>query len=320
MKRPGIVFLDADTLGEVTGFYQLTKQGNLTVYPSTLPQQRIERILGREIVITNKVVIDREVMEACPTLKLICIAATGKNNIDLACAEEKGIQVKNVAGYSTESVVQHTFAMLFYLGSHLPYYDQYVKNGDYARNSLFTHLGKPFSELAGKNYGIIGLGTIGKRIAEVASAFGARIQYYSTTGKNVNTGYTSVSLDQLLQSSDVISIHCPLTEATHNLIGYDRLCRMKKEAILINAGRGGIVNEAALAQALDEGRIAAAALDVLEKEPPEISNPLFRIKQPEKLLITPHIAWASRESRERLMEGIIQNISEYLDKGLGTRD
>ncbi len=311
MKRPGIVFLDADTLGEVTGFYQLTKQGNLTVYPSTLPQQRIERILGREIVITNKVVIDREVMEACPTLKLICIAATGKNNIDLACAEEKGIQVKNVAGYSTESVVQHTFAMLFYLGSHLPYYDQFVKNGDYARNNLFTHLGKPFFELAGKNYGIIGLGTIGKRIAEVASAFGARIQYYSTTGKNVNTGYTSVSLDQLLHESDIISIHCPLTESTHNLIGYDQLCRMKKEAILINAGRGGIVNEAALAQALDEGRIAAAALDVLEKEPPEISNPLFRIKQPEKLLITPHIAWASRESRERLMEGIIQNISEY---------
>jgi lactate dehydrogenase-like 2-hydroxyacid dehydrogenase len=312
MKRPGIVFLDADTLGEVTGFYQLTKQGNLTVYPSTLPQQRIERILGREIVITNKVVIDREVMEACPTLKLICIAATGKNNIDLACAEEKGIQVKNVAGYSTESVVQHTFAMLFYLGSHLPYYDQYVKNGEYARNNLFTHLGKPFSELAGKNYGIIGLGTIGKRIAEVASAFGARIQYYSTTGKNMNAGYTSVSLEQLLHDSDFISIHCPLTEATHNLIGYDQLCRMKKEAILINAGRGGIVNEAALAQALDEGRIAAAALDVLEKEPPEISNPLFSIKQPEKLLITPHIAWASRESRERLMEGIIQNISEYL--------
>jgi lactate dehydrogenase-like 2-hydroxyacid dehydrogenase len=313
MKRPGIVFLDADTLGEVTGFYQLTKQGNLTVYPSTLPQQRIERIIGREIVITNKVVIDREVMEACPTLKLICIAATGKNNIDLACAEEKGIQVKNVAGYSTESVVQHTFAMLFYLGSHLAYYDQFVKKGDYARSSLFTHLGKPFFELAGKNYGIIGLGTIGKRIAEVASAFGARIQYYSTTGKNENTGYTSVSLEQLLHDSDVLSIHCPLTEATHNLIGYDQMCMMKKEAILINAGRGGIVNEAALATALNEGRIASAALDVLEKEPPEISNPLFRIKQPEKLLITPHIAWASGESRERLMDGIIRNISDFLE-------
>jgi lactate dehydrogenase-like 2-hydroxyacid dehydrogenase len=314
MKRPGIVFLDADTLGEVTGFYQLTKQGNLTVYPSTLPHQRVERILGREIVITNKVVIDREVMEACPTLKLICIAATGKNNIDLACAEEKGILVKNVAGYSTESVVQHTFAMLFYLQSHLPYYDLFVKNGDYAKSSQFTHLGKPFFELAGKNYGIIGLGTIGKRIAEVASSFGASIQYYSTTGKNRNTGYTSVSLDQLLHDSDIISIHCPLTEATHNLIGFDQLCMMKKSALLINVGRGGIVNEAALAKALDEGRIAAAALDVLEKEPPEISNPLFSIIQPEKLLITPHNAWASRESRERLMNGIISNISEYLEK------
>jgi lactate dehydrogenase-like 2-hydroxyacid dehydrogenase len=320
MKRPGIVFLDADTLGEVTGFFQLTKLGNLTVYPSTLPQQRIERILGREIVITNKVVIDREVMEACPTLKLICIAATGKNNIDLACAEEKGIQVKNVAGYSTESVVQHTFAMLFYLVSHLPYYNQFVKNGKYSAGNLFTHLGKPFFELAGKNYGIIGMGTIGKRIAEVATAFGARISYYSTTGKNINTDYTSVPLDQLLRASDIVSIHCPLTEATHNLIGYDQICRMKKEAILINAGRGGIVNEAGLAQALNEGRISAAALDVLEKEPPESSNPLFRIKQPDKLLITPHIAWASRESRERLMDGIIQNISEYLNKGQGTRD
>jgi glycerate dehydrogenase len=312
MKRPGIVFLDADTVGEVTGFYQLTKQGNLTVYPSTLPHQRIERVLGREIVITNKVVIDHEVMEACPTLRLICIAATGKNNIDLACAEEKGIQVKNVAGYSTESVVQHTFAMLFYLAGHLPYYDQYVKSGEYAKSSLFTHLGKPFFELAGKNYGVIGLGTIGKRIAEVATAFGARIKYYSTTGKNMNAGYPAVSLDQLLQDSDIISIHCPLTETTRNLIGYDQLCRMKKEAILINAGRGGIVNETDLARALDEGRIAAAALDVLEKEPPEISNPLFSIKQPEKLLITPHIAWASREARERLMDGVVRNISEYL--------
>jgi glycerate dehydrogenase len=314
MKRPGIVFLDVDTVGEVTGFYQLTKLGNLTVYPSTPPRQRIERITGREIVITNKVVIDREVMEACPTLKLICIAATGKNNIDLACAEEKGIGVKNVAGYSTESVVQQTFAMLFYLVSHLPYYDRFVKNGEYARSNLFTHMGKPFFELAGKNYGIIGMGTIGHRIAEVATAFGARIQYYSTTGKNTNAGYKSVSLDQVLRESDVLSIHCPLTEATHNLVGYDQLCMMKKEAILINAGRGGIVNEEALARALDEGRIAAAALDVLEKEPPEISNPLFHLKQPEKLLITPHIAWASRESRERLMDGIIRNISEFLKR------
>jgi len=314
MKRPGIVLLDADTLGEVTGFYHLTKLGNLTVYPATQPEQRIERIFGREIVITNKVVIDRDVMEACPTLKLICIAATGKNNIDLACAEEKGIQVKNVAGYSTESVVQHTFAMLFYLESHLPYYDQYVKDGHYAKSNLFTHLGKPFNELAGKNYGIIGMGTIGKRIAEVASAFGARIQYYSTTGKNLDTGYKAVLLDQLLRESDVISIHCPLTEATHNLIGYEQFCLMKKEAILVNAGRGGIINEAALAKALDEGRIAAAALDVLEKEPPEITNPLFRIRLPEKLLITPHIAWASRESRERLMDGIIRNIADYLGK------
>jgi lactate dehydrogenase-like 2-hydroxyacid dehydrogenase len=313
MKRPGIVFLDADTVGEVAGFFQLTKLGNLTVYPSTRPNQRIERILGREIIITNKVIIDREVMEACPTLKLICIAATGKNNIDLDCAVEKGIEVKNVAGYSTESVVQHTFAMIYYLVGHLPYYDQFVKAGHYAASNQFTHLGKPFFELSGKHYGIIGMGTIGKRVAEVAQAFGAAVSYCSTTGKNLDAGYRVVSLDRLLQECDVISIHCPLTEATRNLIGYEQLKMMKKDSVLVNAGRGGIVNEAALAKALDDGLIGAAALDVLEKEPPDADNPLFRIKSPEKLFITPHIAWASRESRERLMQSIIRNIAEYIE-------
>jgi lactate dehydrogenase-like 2-hydroxyacid dehydrogenase len=313
MKRPGIVFLDAETLGEVNGFYQLTRLGNLTVYQSTREDQRIERIIGREIIITNKVIIDREVIDACPSLRLICISATGMNNIDLDYAAEKGIQVKNVAGYSTESVVQHTFSMLFYLMGSLPYYDRFVKEGHYAAGNLFTHHGRPFHELAGKIYGIIGMGTIGKRVASAALAFGASVHYYSTTGKNLQTGYSSVSLRELLHDSDVISIHCPLTEITRNLIGYEQFRIMKKNAILVNAGRGGIVNEAALADALDEELIAGAALDVLEKEPPLATNPLFRIRQPEKLFITPHIAWAGCESRERLMQGIIQNITEYLE-------
>ncbi len=311
MKRPGIVFLDADTLGEVPGFFQLTKLGNLTVYPSTNRDQRIERMAGREIVITNKVVMDREVMDASPALRLICVAATGKNNIDLEYAALKGIQVKNVAGYSTESVVQQTFAMLFYRIGHLPYYDRYVKEGHYTRSNMFTHHGKPFFELAGKNFGIIGLGTIGKRVAETATAFGARVCYYSTTGKNLDTGYRHCDLRQLLQESHVVSIHCPLTETTRNLIGYEELSIMKKEAFLVNAGRGGIVNESDLARALDEDLIAGAALDVMEKEPPELTNPLFHIKDPEKILIMPHIAWASMESRERLMDGIIRNILDY---------
>lgn len=312
MKRPGIVFLDAETVGEVNGYYQLTRLGNLTVYQSTKPDQRIDRILGREIVITNKVVIDREVMLACPALKLICIAATGMNNIDLDSASKLGIRVMNVAGYSTESVVQHTFSMLFYLLESLPYYDRYVREGHYAGSSLFTHHGRPFNELSGKMFGIIGMGTIGKRVAAIAGGFGAHIQYFSTTGRNLGTNYHAVSIKELLKSSDVISIHCPLTDTTRNMIDYGQLGTMKKNALLVNAGRGGIINEAALARALDEDLIAGAALDVLEKEPPETTNPLFHIKQPSKLLITPHIAWASRESRERLMEGIIGNISEYL--------
>jgi lactate dehydrogenase-like 2-hydroxyacid dehydrogenase len=313
MKIPGIVFLDAETLGEVTGYYHLTRMGNLTVYPSTGPEHRIERIQGHEIIITNKVVIDREIMEACPAIRLICIAATGMNNVDLESAEELGILVKNVAGYSTESVVQHTFSTLFYLMGKIPYYDKYVKEGRYAVSGLFTHQGKPFNELSGKNYGIIGFGTIGKRVASVAEAFGARVAYFSTSGNNLHAGFPSVSLNELLQNSDVISIHCPLNENTRNMLGQEQFRLMKKTALLLNMGRGGIVNEPELARALDEGLIAGAGLDVLGIEPPEPSNPLLHLKQPEKLLITPHIAWASCESRDRLMEGIIQNIAAYLE-------
>ncbi|HLO57235.1 MAG TPA: D-2-hydroxyacid dehydrogenase [Bacteroidales bacterium] len=313
MLRPGIVLLDAYTLGEMS-FYPLTKLGNLAVYPVTPMDKRIERISGREIVITNKVVIDKTVMDACPDLRLICVAATGMNNVDLACAESKGIIVRNVAGYSTQSVVQHTFSLLFYLMEHLPYYDNYVKSGQYSRGDLFTHHGRPFNELAGKTYGIIGLGTIGKRIADVASAFGARVIYYSTSGKNLNTGYTHVKLSELLTESDIVSVHCPLNESTKDLITYEELRKMKSSAILINAGRGGIVNELDLASALDEELIAGAALDVLSKEPPDADNPLFQIRFPERLVFTPHIAWASIESRERLLSRIVENISEYLGK------
>lgn len=314
MNRPGIVFLDADTLGEVSGFYRLTKLGNLTVYPSTLHELRIENIHNREIVITNKVIIDREVMDACPDLKLICVAATGTNNIDVDYANQKGIEVKNVAGYSTESVVQHTFSMLFSLMGNLPYYCDYVNSGLYAGSNSFTYHGRPFRELFGKKFGIIGMGTIGKRVAAVASAFGAEVIFYSTSQKNLHAGYNHVALHTLLSEADIISIHCPLNNETRDLIGYEQLRVMKNEALLINAGRGGIVNESDLASALNENLIAGAALDVLTKEPPDASNPLFFIEKPEKLLITPHIAWASVESRERLMEGIIDNITAFLER------
>jgi lactate dehydrogenase-like 2-hydroxyacid dehydrogenase len=201
---------------------------------------------------------------------------------------------------------------LFYLMGNLRYYDDYVKQGSYTRSNLFTHHGRPFHELAGRQYGIIGLGSIGKRVAYIASAFGANILYYSTTRKNLNSPYRHVPLNELLKVCDIISIHCPLTTETRNLIGYEQLRMMKKQAILINAGRGGIINETDLARALNEDLLGGAGLDVLEKEPPDANNPLFHIANPEKLFITPHIAWASIESRDRLMEGIIRNITAYL--------
>jgi len=312
MKRPGIVFLDADTLGPIKGFYELTQLGNLTVYPATYSDQRMDRIHGKDIVITNKVVIDQPIMDACPSVKLICIAATGMNNVDMDYAALKGISVKNVAGYSTESVVQHTFSMLFYLMGSTRYYDDYVKQGDYSSNHLFTHHGRPFQELAGKKFGIIGMGTIGTRIAEVARSFSSEVCYYSTSQKNLNAGFKHVPLHALLTECDIISIHCPLNETTRDMIGYEQFRIMKKDALIINASRGGIVNESDLACALNEDLIAGAALDVLGKEPPEASNPLFHINQPGRLLITPHIAWASIESRERLMVGIADNIARFL--------
>jgi glycerate dehydrogenase len=315
MKRYKIVFLDAKTLGHTNNYAQLSTLGELISYDVTSAEQTITHINKADIVITNKVIIDRKVIDSCPSLKLICIAATGMNNVDLAYANEKGIKVRNVAGYSTESVVQVTFALLLYLLNKMRYYDDYTKSGDYARNDIFTHFGHPFYELAGKQYGIIGLGTIGKRVAQVAIAFGAKVAYYSTTGKNFGNPYPHLELNELLSASDVVSIHCPLTPATKNLIGYDQMKMMKPSSFLINVSRGGVIVESDLAKAIDEGLIAGAALDVLENEPPLATNSLFNLTHPERLVITPHLAWASIESRERLMEGIIKNISEFISEG-----
>lgn len=313
MKKVKIVFLDAGTVGDTGNLWRLQEAGETVFYAFSLPGEIIPRAGDAEIVITNKVPIDKSVMDSCPRLKLICIAATGMNNVDLVHAGSRGIVVKNVAGYSTESVVQSTFSLLLYLTNHLRYYDEYTKSGAYFRNPVFTHFGKNFYELHGKQFGIIGLGTIGRRVAEVASAFGSKVSYYSTTGRNLDNPYPHLALPALLASSDVVSVHCPLTPETRNLIGYERLKLMKNTALLLNTGRGGIIHEADLARALDEGLIAGAGLDVLEEEPPGPGNPLFSLNHPERLVISPHMAWASDESRERLIEGILNNINEYLE-------
>jgi lactate dehydrogenase-like 2-hydroxyacid dehydrogenase len=308
-----ICILDAETLGEDIDLSGLEQLGKVNIYPFTQKDRVIERIQGCEIVITNKVVLDSSNLPYAPSVRLICVAATGTNNIDLEYARRKGIMVCNVAGYSTPSVVQHTFALLFYLLEGLSYYDTYVKTGLYSKSQVFTNLQRPFWELNGKTWGIIGLGTIGKGVAEVAKAFGCKVIYYSTSGQNYDADYDKVSWPELLHQSDIISIHAPLNSQTYNLLAYDSFQLMRPSAILLNLGRGGIVNEFALAKALDEGLIAGAALDVLEKEPIESHNPLLRIKNPDRLLITPHIAWASKESRQRLVQEIIANIQGYLN-------
>lgn len=306
-----IVFLDKMTVGEVGNFNLLHKIGKIDIYDHTEEEDVVSRSLGKEVIITNKVVLTREIINKLPDLKLICVAATGTNNVDVEYARKKGIEVKNVQAYSTESVAQLTFAMLFHLLVHMPYYDAYVKSGTWSKGKIFTHHGPAFWELNNKRMGIIGLGNIGRRVAKIAEGFGMEVVFYSTTGRNNNINYKRFDLDTLLGTSDIVSIHSPLTDTTQDLITYDKLKLMRPCAILLNTGRGGIVNENGLARALNENIIAAAGIDVLEKEPIQSSNPLMKVVNREKILITPHMAWGSMESRARLIEGIASNIEEY---------
>ncbi|WP_457644490.1 D-2-hydroxyacid dehydrogenase [Persephonella sp.] len=308
-----IVFLDAKTVGDDVDLSIFEAFGDFIAYPTTKGSEVFDRVYDADIIITNKVIIDREVIDYARDLKLVCVAATGTNNVDILYAKEKGIAVTNVAGYSTESVVQHTFAMLFYILEQLRYYDDYVRSGQYAESDIFTHLGRPFSEIHGKRWGIIGLGTIGRRVGQVAESFGCDVIYHSTSGVKREESYREYPLDELLRTSDIVSIHAPLNEKTRNLITYDKIRLMKPSAILLNLGRGGIVNEEDLAKALDEGLISGAGLDVLEKEPIDPYNPLLSIKNRDRLLITPHIAWTSIEARKRLIQEIAENIRAFLN-------
>lgn len=308
-----IVFLDSSTVGHLENLDKFQDFGNFIIHEKTASHERIKRVRDADIIITNKVVIDQEVIGQAEKLKLICIAATGMNNVDLEHAARKGIKVMNVEDYSTYSVTQSTFSMLFYVLNHLRYYDDYVRNGDYAKSAIFTHHGRVFYELKGKVFGIIGLGNIGKSVARIAESFRCHVIYYSTSGKNNDPDFQRVELDELLHRSDILSIHAPLNENTRNLIDYSAISKMKSSAVLVNVGRGGIVNEAALAKALDEDLIYGACIDVLDNEPIEEGNPLLTIRKRDKLLITPHIAWASQESRTLLMDKVYDNIKKYLE-------
>jgi len=305
-----IVFLDAGTLGEfdLAPFQAL---GQVELYNFSTDDQVAARVVDADVIITNKVKINKNTLGDYEKVKLVCVAATGTDILDKDFLDQAGIKWTNVAGYSTDSVAQLTFTLLLYVMMNSRYFDDYVKDESYANSQSFTNVTREYHEINGKTWGIIGLGEIGRKVADIAKAFGANVVYYSTSGKNANPNYQQVDFDTLLSQSDIISLHCPLTEQTRNIINKDALAKMKPSTILINVGRGPLVNQEDVAQAIENNQIRAYGTDVLNVEPIAKDNPLNKIKDSEKLFITPHIAWASIEARKTLMQGLINNIKEF---------
>ena len=309
-----IVFLDASTLGDDIDYTQFEQMGEVVRYPFTSSEEAPDRVTDADVVVVNKVLINEQTISTAGKLKLVCVTATGTNNLDKDYLAQRGIEWRNVAGYSTESVAQHTFAMLFYLLENLRYYDDYVKNGSYVNDRIFTHFARTFRELNGMTWGILGLGAIGRRVADIAGMFGAKVIYYSASGAPAQEGYHQVDFDTLLAESDILSIHAPLNEYTEGLMNASAFHKMKSDAILLNLGRGPIINEADLADALDSGEIKAAGLDVLSVEPMAKDSPLLTVRDKDRLFITPHIAWAAVETRQRLTKIIAGQILEFLEE------
>lgn len=308
-----LLILDAETLGNDIDLSQYESLGELISYEQSTYEQAKERMKEHnpDVVIENKINMSAELMQQAPALKMIAETATGFNNIDIAYAKEHKIAVANVAGYSTQSVIQHTFALCFYVLEKLAFYDDYVKSGQYSKSDCFTQFNPVFHELAGKTWGIIGLGAIGRGVAKIAETFGCKVIYYSASGRTYDTPYERVEFNELLAQSDIISIHAPLNDKTTNLINYAALEKMKPSSILLNLGRGPIVNDADLVKALKENQIAAAGLDVITQEPITPDNPLNTFKDSNRLIVTPHIAWATYEARVRLMDEVYQNITAF---------
>ena len=302
-----IAFLDAATMGDVS-FEPFEQLGDFTRYENSTPEEARERVRDLDVLLINKVLVDKELIDSAPNLKLICIAATGVNNIDVEYAASKGIPVRNAVGYSTDSVVQTTYMHILSLVGGAPYFDDSVKSGSYSRSGMFTDPNWNWWELAGKTIGIIGMGNIGSKVARIADAFGMKVCYFSTSGTGHCKEYPCLPLEELLAVSDIVSIHAPLNERTNRLIGKEQLAMMKPSAYLVNVGRGAIVVEEDLAEAVDNGVIAGAGMDVFVQEPIPEDHPYLRMKHPERMRLTPHIAWASIEARSRLIGIMADNI------------
>ena len=304
-----IAFLDAATMGNVS-FEPFERLGEFVSYDNSTPEEARERVRDIDVLLINKVLVDKALIDSALNLKLICIAATGVNNIDVEYAASKGIPVRNAVGYSTDSVVQSTFMHILSLVGGAPYFDASVKSGNYSRSGMFTDPNWNWWELAGKTIGIIGLGNIGKKVAHIAEAFGMNVCYFSTSGTGHCKDYPSLSLEELLRKSDIVSIHAPLNERTKDLIGREQLALMKPSAYLVNMGRGAIVVEKDLADAVDAGVIAGAGIDVFVTEPVPEDHPYLRMAHPERMRLAPHVAWASVEARKRLVGIMAENISK----------
>ena len=304
-----MVFLDAATMGDVS-FAPLERLGSLLCYDSSTPQEALERVSDCDVLIVNKVRVTPELIDAAHDLKLICETATGVNNIDIEYAAKKGIPVRNVAGYSTPTVAQATFMHILSLVGSAPYFDDAVKSGRYSASGMFTDVSVNWWELAGKTIGIIGMGNIGRKVAQIAEAFGMKVCYFSTSGTSHCKDYPSLPLEQLLEQADIVSVHAPLNERTDALIGEKELAMMKPSAYIVNMGRGGIVVEEALVKAVDEGVIAGAALDVYSVEPLPEDSCYLKARHPERFRFAPHVAWASEEARARLLGMVAENIAK----------
>lgn len=295
-------------MGNVS-FEPIERLGEFVTYESSTPEQARERVKDVDVILINKVLVDKELIDAAPNLKLICISATGVNNIDVDYAASKGIPVRNVAGYSTDSVAQSTFMHILSLIGGAPYFDKSVKSGDYSRSGMFTDPNWNWMELAGKTIGVIGMGNIGRKVATIAQAFGMKVCYFSTSGTGHCKDYPCLPLEQLLAESDIVSIHAPLNERTSGLVGAKELAMMKPTSVLVNMGRGAIVDEAALAEAVDNGVITGAGLDVFVTEPLPLDHPYLNMQHPERMSLAPHVAWGSVEARTRLVSMIADNIA-----------
>ena len=306
-----IVMLDRNSVGMDMDVSIFERLGEFEAHDVADRESCKKWIKDADVVIFNKSRLDEDMLKDAPGVKLLCVTATGFDNIDLEYAKKKNIEVTNVRNYSTPAVAQHTFALALYVLEKIGYYDNYVKSGAYSNQLGFSNFDEKYNELEGKTWGIIGLGNIGKRVASIAKAFGCRVIFYSASGKNKTKEYERVDLDTLLRESDILSLHCPLTDRTRNLINKEALSKMKPSAILVNVARGPVVNDEDLYEALENGVIAGAGLDVLGVEPMEKTNPLGRIKDSRKLLITPHMAWASVEARTRCLEEVYKNIEAF---------